>query len=225
MSIPTNKPQRSDSLFISDTLKAFFNARIGLFFVSLVAIISMLALVYLVMQPQRVVVIDASSGKTYYAVNRSSVTQELVDRQLCYYSAQFCEDFFNNDYLTIENARARVGDLMATALKDSTQKKWAASPDLRVCLDKKQTSYFNWELNPRVTMRNDPYYRTWCVFERNIKENDMLRETKKYHIILEWGRTANNTDYRTRPHSLVLLGFSIVKEGSKEYNDQINQLN
>jgi hypothetical protein len=222
--VSTNKPQRSDSLFISDTLKAFFNARIGLFVVSIVSIASIIAIIYLVSQPQRVVVIDASSGKTYYAVNRASVSLELVDRQLCYYSAQFCENFYNNDYMTIESARKRVVDLMATSLRDSIEKKWNASPDLRLCLDKKQSSYFAWEINPSVTMRNDPYYTTWCVFERIIKENEMLRETKKYHIILKWGRTANNADYRTRPHSLVLMSFVIVNEGSAEYNDQINKL-
>lgn len=223
-SMSTNKPQRSDSLFISDTMKAFFNARIGLFAVSIVAIVSIIAVIYLVIQPQRVVVIDASSGKTYYAVNKASVSQELIDRQLCYYSAQFCENYFNNDFLTIESARKRVVDLMSTSFRDSTKKKWDASSDLRICLDKKQASYFVWEINPSVTMRNDPYYTTWCVFERNIKENEMLRETKKYHIILKWGRTANNTDYRTRPHSLVLMSFSLVNEGSAEYNDQINKL-
>lgn len=221
----TFRPERSDSVFISDVLKAAFNARIGLVVVSIVTILLMVVIFILASRPQRVVVIDASSGRTYAALNKSGLAQDIIDRQLTYYSIQACEDYLNFDHMTIQQARQTIFDIAHPKFKESLPQNWLTNdPELRRCIDDRYSSYFDWEIIPRVTMRNDPYYSTFCVFTRIVKVNDVTKEVKKYNVKVDWGRLENNADYSKRPHSLVLLRISVLNQGSNEYNDQINQI-
>lgn len=222
----TFRPERTDSLFISDLLKSFFNARIGLIVISLISILLMIAIVILVTRPQRVVVIDASSGRTFAAINKSGLAQDLIERQLVYYSIKACEDYFNFDHLTIQQARQNIIDIAHPKLKENLPKTWLASndPEMKRCVEERYSSFFDWEILPRVTMHNDPYYSTFGSFTRVLKVNDVSKEVKKYNVKIEWGRLENSADYSKRPHSLVLLRISILNENSSEYNDQINQL-
>jgi len=221
----TLRPERSDAFFMKEVLQAAFNARIGLVSVSLIALSLMAAIIVLSSRPQRVIVIDGGSGRTYSSVSHTGMNEDLIQRQLCYYSVVFVEDYFNYDYLTIQNARRNIIDLGHPQFVESLGKDYLNNADVKKCYDEKAQSFFSWEINPKVTMRNDPYYSTFMTFQRVIKTNDVTREMKKYNVKLDWGRLGKNADYTKRPHSLVLLRITILNEGSTELNDQINKLN
>jgi len=207
-----------------DVLQSAFNARIGLVMVTLIVIVLVIAIVIIASRPQRVVVIDSSTGRTFAASSQQGVTSSLIDRQVCYYSARVIEDFFNYSFQTITRARQNVFDLAGADFRKKLGERYVDNEDVRRCVDDKAQSNFQWEILPRVTMRNDPYYSTFATFQRVVLVGGVTREIKKFNVKVDWGRLNENVEYSRRPHALVLLNITVLNEGSIEHNEQLNRI-
>lgn len=224
MSKPSLRPQRTDAFYMKDVLQAAFNARIGLVMVTIIVIALVIAIVVIASRPQRVVVIDSGTGRTFAASSQQGVTGNLIDRQVCYYSARAVEDFFNYDFQTITRARQSVYDLAGAEFRKKLGDKYVDNEDVRKCVEDKAQSIFQWEILPRVTMRNDPYYSAFATFQRVVRVNGVTKELKKFNVKIDFGRLNENVEYSKRPHALVLLNITVLNEGSMELNEQLNKV-
>jgi hypothetical protein len=219
-------PQRTDTFFMQNVLNMAFNARIGLILMSCVTILLIFLVFSLVRRPPQVVVIDKTTGQTFAPVAiRTGMVQELIDRQLVYYSTQVCESYFDMDVKTAAQSHRVVYDLGSNQFRAKLGEKWLTplGNDNDVLMKKTQT-LIHWEMTPRVTKRADPYYTVFATIQRVVKEDGLVKEYKKFNVRIEWGRLNQNVDYTKRPHSLVLLDIQILNEGSADLNEQINLL-
>jgi len=192
--------------------------------VTVIVIALVIAIVIIASRPQRVVVIDSSTGRTFTASSQQGVTSSLIDRQVSYYSARVIEDFFNYDFQAITRARQSVFDLAGADFRKKLGEKYVDNEDVRRCVEDKAQSIFQWEILPRVTMRNDPYYSTFATFQRVVRVGGVTRELKKFNVKADWGRLNENIEYSRRPHALVLLNITVLNEGSMELNEQLHRI-
>ena len=221
------QPLRSDSHYMKDVLNAALNARIGLIVVSIIAFALVICLLKVLSKPQRVVVVDTYTGKTFVSTSHIGISEDVLERQLCYYSAQACEDFFNLDYLSINLSRERFVELAHPELRIPVRdtpvisNAWVNDYEAQKAKTDKAQSYFSWEINPKVTMKSDPYYKVFNSFQRIVKVNESIVDVRKFNVIVIFGRLRKNVDYTKRPHSLVITSFKIITGDSPEYKDQL----
>jgi len=219
------KPERTDTYFLKEVLQMAFNARFGMIILTVVVMALLALLYYLVSRPAYTVVIDRTTGQTYAPVGLAKgVTQDLLDRQLVYYSAQMIEAYANFDHNTIREARRRVYELSNSKFREALGGEgYMDDEEVKQCIANKAEFSLQWEMHPRITQRNDPYYTLFATFQRVVRWDGLTREVKKFNVRVDWGRLNENMDYTKRPHSLVLLGIKYLNE-SNEVNEQINRL-
>jgi len=223
---PEIKPERSDTYYLKEVLQMAFNARFGMIFLMVIVLVLFCFLYYLISRPAYTVVIDRTTGQTFKPIGlEKGVTQELLDRQLIYYTAQVVDYYANFDHNTIQEARQRIYELSNSQFRGLLGDKYSSleNEDVKKCIDKKAEYYLQWEMQPRITQRNDPYYTLFGTFQRVVKWNGLTQEVKKYNVRVDWGRLNNNMDYTKRPHSLVLLSIKYLNEVG-EINDQMNRV-
>ena len=223
------KPVRSDDFFMADVLKMALNARVGMILITLIAICLIAVVFFLLSQSAKrtvFVVIDGSTGKTYYPISQSrDMAQALLDRQLIYYSVEMIEKYLDYNYFSIKSSREDILALANSKLAtDLGGEKYLDDADVQRVLKAQTRSYLVWEIRPRITLRNEPYYTVFATVERTIKQDGLTVEIKKYNIRVDWGHINGNVDYARRPHALALLNVNILTEGSLELNEQINKL-
>ena len=223
------KPVRSDDFFMADVLKMALNARVGMILITLIAILLIAVVFFLLSQSAKrtvFVVIDGSTGKTYSPIAQSrDMGQALLDRQLIYYSVEVIEKFLDYNHFSIKSSREEI--LMLSNSKFAGElggDKYLEDADVQRVINAQTRSYLVWEIRPRITLRNEPYYTVFATVERTIKQDGLTVEIKKYNIRVDWGHINGNIDYAKRPHALALLGIKILSEGSVELNEQINKL-
>jgi len=220
-------PERTDSFFMKEALQMAFNARIGIVLMFIVALALVLVIFALVSRPAQTVVIDRSTGQTYAPVGLArGVGQELLDRQLIFYSGQAIENFFNNDYRIMQQSRQSLYEIAGSQFREELGEKYAnaENPEIKECVNEQRVSTIRWELHPRITMKADPNYTVFATIQRIVKVGNMTKEIKKINVRVDWGRLNDNVDYMRRPHSLVLMKIQILEEGSIESNEQLNRL-
>jgi hypothetical protein len=225
MEFEINKFKRSDGNFITKLLADAFNARIGVLAITLVCLGQMYIIYVLLNVEKKYLVVDINTGQTFQtkaATNKTSY--EIIDRQLIYYSTQVCEDFFNYDYTSIQQARRRFLDIASKELAELLGDKWVQDSSFQRCIDTKTRSVIEWEYGIDVTERNDPYYSIYAEFTRILKIQNVTTDVRKFRVKLDWGRLRNNTDSQKRPHALILTGISVLKKNSPEYKEQIRKL-
>jgi len=222
---PDMRPERSDTYYLKEVLQMAFNARFGMIFLMIIVLALLSFLYVLISRPAYTVVIDRTTGQTFVPVGlQKGVTQELLDRQLVYYSIQAIDNYANFDHNTIQEARKRIFELSSSQFRASLGEYLSPeNEDIKKCLDKKAEYYITWEMQPRITQRNDPYYTLFGTFQRVVKWGGLTQEIKKYNVRVDWGRLNENMDYSKRPHSLVLLNVKYLNEIG-EINDQMNRL-
>jgi len=225
------RPQRQDDFYMKGVLQGAFNARIGLVMVTIICLALTGVIMFLVSQlkDKNTVVIDSSTGRTHFAVALRETNSTIVDRQIVYYSARVAEDFFNFDHRTIVRARQNVYDLAGLDFRQKLDSRGRYvdpnSEEIRQCLTDKTQSAFQWEVQPSVTLRTDPFYSTFMTFQRIVRNMDgSTREFKRYNVKIDWGRLNENVDHFRRPHALVLLNVTVLNEGSIELNEQLNRI-
>jgi len=223
--IKKNMPERTDRFYMKQILQMAFNARIGIIVMAGFVLVLIFMLFNSLSRPPQIVVIDGTTGRTYAPIAQgTNVAQVLIDRQLIYYTTQVCENFFNFDYQYIEIARKSVYELGNATFRNSLGGDFLDGAEVKKCITDQLESFIKWEMYPKITKRNDPFYTVFATIHRVVKAGGLTKETKTFNVRVEWGRLNNNVDYTKRPHSLVLLDIKILNEGSVELNEQINSV-
>ena len=215
-----DKPERADTHHLAKQTKSLYISQIALLLLFMVCIFQIVALMLSFNRPERIAVIDKSTGKTYGTVTQQ-YTQDLLDMNLVYYSKEFCEAFYNANHTDIDGARRlAVSNMHPTLIRklkitddyynDSYVKEIKAN--LGTCT-------FDWNNAPSITKRNDPRYTTFCQFSRVVNLNGKLYATK-HNVKIEWIRY-KNIDPMKKPTPLFVLDFSDGDIGSKDVQEQI----
>lgn len=222
-SVTLDQPIRADHEYTFSLTKAVFNMRVGMLFLTLLCL-GMGVLVFTSMrQPRLVAVIDSATGKTYGSVATPTLTFSLLERQLIYYSREFCEAYLAYDHVTIKSARQTAKALMhPTLLAPSLPKDYLEDKDVLAAVKSQATSNFEWTIRPRVTAAADPKYTVFCQFTRTIKRYGFEDQVKTFNVKLDWGRLRNDQDAFNRPHALTLLKFEELAVNSPELTTQLN---
>jgi len=221
---PEMKPERSDTYYLKEVLQMAVSARFGMIFLMVVVLVLLFFLFYMISKPAYTVVIDRTTGQTFVPVGvDKGVTQELLKRQLVFYTVQMVEYYANYDHNTIVDARKKVYEMASSQFRGELGDKFWDDDDVKKCIDRKAEYYITWEMQPRVTQANDPYYTLFGTFQRVIKYGGLTQELKRYNVRVDWGRLNDNVDYAKRPHALVLLNIKYLNELG-EINDQMNRL-
>lgn len=195
-------------------------AQFAMLFLFLVSLLLIVALIMSFRRPQRIAVIDSSSGKSYSTVTQT-YTKDLLEMNLIYYSREFCESFYNANHTEIEGARrvavANMHPTLVSKMKISND----FYNDSYVKNIKKNlgTCTFDWITVPRITVRNDPRYTVFCQFRRIIKLNGNLYESK-HNVIIHWIRY-KNIDPMKKPSPVFVLDFADSDINSEEVKEQL----
>lgn len=215
-------PVRPDHDYMYKLTSAILGQRIILAGLLLLSLALAGVVVLALQRPRLITAVDFQTGRTVSAVGREQLTRDILDKQLVYYSRVFCESFFSQNHVTIKSDRMKVLDLIHPELRGRLPDNFADDDAVANVLRRKATSFYNWQIKPTITERDDPRYSVFCQFTRVVKRPGYRKLEQTFNIKLDWGRLIKNTDPFTRPHNLVLLSFSELEKDSKELINQLN---
>jgi hypothetical protein len=215
-----DRPERSDSHHLAKQTKSLYVSQIALLFLFAICVFLCVALMLSFNRPERIAVIDKSSGKTYGTVTQK-YTQELMDMNLVYYSKEFCEAFYNANHTDIDGARRlAVSNMHPTLIRKlKITEDYYNDSYVKEIKQNLGTCTFDWMNAPTITKRNDPRYTTFCQFRRIVSLNGKLYETK-HNVTIQWIRY-KSIDPMKKPTPLFVLDFSDGDISSKEVQEQI----
>jgi len=215
-----DKPERPDESYVQPLIKDIFNQRTAILGISAVALCLCFVIVMLVRRPVPVIVVDKETGQTTASLTKR-ITYDVLERQLLYYSRQFCEDYFGRNHVNIASARARAIEIMHPNMRVEAEKSFP--PEVVAQVEKERWGdNIEWRITS-VTGKNDPRYAVFCQFVQTVTKPGFAPIVKTYNIRLDWGRLGSGvvSPYQ-RPHNLVLLKASELASGSDELNKQLN---
>lgn len=217
------KPIRADHEFTYSLSKAILNMRLGMLLLTVISLFLGFLLWQTQNRPRMIAVIDSSTGKTYGAVASTNIVMEIINRQLVYYSRDFCESYLSFDHVSIRSARENAKSLMhPTLLAPKLPANYLFDAAVQDCIKNRATSFFDWKIKPVITSSQDPRYTVFCQFTRTIKRYGFQDQVQSYNIKLDWGRLQHDLDAFNRPHALTLLKFEELENNSTELTNQLN---
>lgn len=221
----TKKPVRPDSNYLQASIHLINSMKI-MAALMLVAVITLsVSVVMILKKPMMMSVIDASTGKTYVSKTYSSLGDDIIKRQLLYYSKEFCEQWWSLDYESIKDNRKHAvkivhpkGELIkkipANFLNDGT---------VNTTIAIKNRSSFEWTKLPEITRIEDPYYTVYCEFTRSSGPENKKKNIEKFYIKMHWYRDKEFNPYE-RNHGYYVSDMNKIEYGSTEWKEQINAL-
>jgi hypothetical protein len=219
------RANRPDRPYIERILRTSYSAG-AVVLALLIANVLLVGLLYTQLRsPRLIAVIDEQSGKTYATMSQT-MNEDLLKRQLVYYSRQFMEDYFTMDYSEIQGARKRSLDLMHPNLKQKTVEKYGEDfrndGNVQMALSNQTGTEWEWSIKPTVTKSNDPVYTVFGQVKRKITREGYKPIIEQLNIRLRWGRLSGGQEAFTRPHQLVLLDQEDISKDQTALNEQIN---
>ena len=106
-----NKPQRPDRGYLDGLISGTVNSRIALVSLSAVIVFLSVILFALMNRPRIVTVINGENGSTTTSVSQK-IEEEIIEKQLKYYSKKFCEYYLDLDHVSLIQSREKAVKLM-----------------------------------------------------------------------------------------------------------------
>lgn len=215
-----DKPQRPDEIYVGSLIRETLSQRtaiivLGICFIGMIG----LFLMY-INKPVPVIVVNDESGLTT-ASTTQKISYDVIEKQLLYYTRQFCEDYFGRNHVTIREKQKRALEIMHPGMKSKAETDLKERNEIPVVSKENWTDNFNWKLT-YITEKNDPRYSTFAQFDIVIYRPGYEPVTQTKNIRLDWGRLVKVADPYERPHSLVLLKVSEIASGSEELKKLLN---
>lgn len=217
---PLDRPERSDSHHLARQTKSLYISQFALLFMFIVCIVLCISLILSFNRPQKVAVIDISTGKSFGTVTQD-YTSNLLEMNLIYYSKEFCETFYNANHSEIEGARrSAVANMHPTLVnKLNISEDFFNDSYVREIKTGLGICTFDWITIPHLTVSNDPRYTVFCQFRRIVKMSGKVFETK-HNVIIIWLRY-KNIDPMKKPSPIFVIDFSDNSINSREVNEQL----
>ncbi len=219
--IDISKPLRPDESYLKDLISGVINSRIAVITLSVVILALLVIVFFLSTQSKLVAIINKNSGETYVA-KTSKITQDVLERQIVYYSKKLCEDYLNLDYMTVVESRKRALELMHPSMKEElgAEKYWQTKKVLTAMKEKYSCDY-KWLMYPKITERSHPHYIVFCQFMRVIRKKGYKPMEETFTIRLDWVRLLKNPSPFERPHDLLLTRVWEIQKDSDEMKNQL----
>jgi hypothetical protein len=195
------KPERPDKIYLTGLIKEIFSQRIAIIAMLLISLALCGVILYLLNRPTAIAVVNGETG--YTSVTKTqNISLDVLEKQLLYYSREFCEDYFGRNHVTIRNNRQRAFNLMHPNMKQEAMKSFPAY-DVDIALKELWGDKFEWKMTV-VTEKSDPRYSVFCQFDVTyIRSGE--QQLQHHNVKLDFGRLVKTADPFERPHSLVLL--------------------
>jgi len=215
-----DRPERTDTHYLARQTKSLFVSQIALLLMFIISLTLVAAVILVSRQPQRIAIIDTSTGKNYGTVTRG-YTSDLLEMNLVYYSRQFCESFYNATHSEIDGARKLAVESMHPTLvsKLKITADFYSDSYVRSIKQTLGTCTFDWITVPQVTSRNDPRYTVFCQFRRMQTMGSKVFESK-HNVTINWIRY-RNIDPMKKPTPLFVLDFRDNDINSPEVREQL----
>jgi hypothetical protein len=211
-------PERPDGMYMGKLLRELFSQRIAIIAMLIICLALIGVIIMLYNKPIPIAVVNGESGKTFFSKTQT-IDRNILEKQILYYSRQFCEDYFGRNHVTVRTNRQRALDMMHPNMRTEVQK--GIDAEINRVLTELWNDQFTWKVTV-VTEKNDPRYSVFCQFELLLNRPGYESVTRSYNIKLDWGRLVKNSDPFERPHSLVLLKAQELDANSDELKKQLN---
>lgn len=221
----TKKPIRPDSNYLRASVN-LINSMKWIVVLLLVAVIALSVSVYMILKrPMMISVIDANTGKTYVSRTYTSLGDDIIKRQLLYYSKEFCEQWWSLDYESIKDNRAYALKLIHSQgeLIKKIPENFLNDGTVNTTIAIKNRSSFEWTKLPEITRVADPYYTVYCEFTRSSGPENKKKNVEKFYIKMFWFRDKEFNPYE-RNHGYYVVDMNKIEYGSTEWKEQINAL-
>lgn len=212
---------RPDKPYVASMLKSMYTAGLVILGLVVVCIGLILLVIVTLRQPRLVTVIEKNTGKTYATMSQS-LTEDLLERQLIYYTRQFVEDFLTLDYSEIDGARKRAMEIMHPKLRAEIGSGWLNDDNVKMSRAGQLGTEFDWSIKPTITLRNDPLYNVFVQVKRKITRKGYKPVEEQFDMLLKWGRLQGGVEPFQRPHQLVLLEQQEISKNQSKLNEQLN---
>lgn len=115
-----DKPQRPDEIYVGSLIRETLSQRtaiivLGICFIGMIG----LFLMY-INKPVPVIVVNDESGLTT-ASTTQKISYDVIEKQLLYYTRQFCEDYFGRNHVTIREKQKRALEIMHPGMKSKAE--------------------------------------------------------------------------------------------------------
>ena len=215
-----DNPERPDGMYLGELLRELFSQRIGIIALLIICIALIGVIVMLLNKPVSIAVVNGETGQTFFSETQK-LDNTVIEKQLLYYSRQFCEDYFGRNHVTIRANRQRALDIMHPNMRKEVEKDQEEIAEINRVLKELWTDSFTWKIT-KITQKEDPRYRVFCQFESTVNRPGYESSKRTYNIQLDFGRLIKNSNPYECPHSLVLLIVKELEEDSDELKNQLN---
>ena len=215
-----DKPQRPDEIYVGSLVRETLSQRTAILILGICFIALLGILIMYINKPVPVIVVNGESGHTT-ASTTQKINYDVIEKQLLFYTRQFCEDYFGRNHVTIKEKQRRALEIMHPSMKSKAESDMKERNDIPVVSRENWTDNFNWKLT-YITEKSDPRYSTFAQFDVIVNRPGYESVTQTKNIRLDWGRLVNVSNPYERPHSLVLLKVSELAAGSEELKKQLN---
>lgn len=212
-----DRPERPDHIYVGSLLKELFSSRISIIALLIVCLALCGIIMSLINRPLPIAVVNGQTGQTMMS-KTDRINKDIIERQLLFYSREFCEQFFGRNHVTIRDYKVQSFKFMHPNLITEASKSFSENTVNQV-LQELWIDNFVWKITV-VTEKSDPRYTVFCQFDQTIKRPGFEPVTNIHNIKLDWGRLVKNSDPFEKPHSLVLL--KVYELSGDELKKQLN---
>jgi len=192
----------------------------------IIAVITLSVSVFVIIKrPMMISIIDANTGKTYVSKTYTSLGDDIIKRQLLYYSKEFCELWWSLDYESIKDNRKYVLKLIHSqgGLIKKIPNNFLNDGTVNTTIAIKNRCSFEWTKLPEITKIADPSYTVYCEFTRHSGPENKKKNIEKFYIKIHWYRDKDFNPYE-RNHGYYVDDMTKIEYGSTEWKEQINAL-
>jgi hypothetical protein len=214
--VDLTKPERPDKNYIGGLVREVFSQRIAIIAMLVICLALCGIIIMLLNKPVAIAVVNGESGFTSIT-KAQKLSFDILEKQLLFYSREFCEDYFGRNHVSIRQNRERAFELMHPNMKADAAKEFT-SVTVGLVLRELWTDKFDWKITV-VTEKNDPRYSVFCQFDVTFNRNGE-EKIESHNVKLDFGRLVKASNPFDRPHSLVLL--KVQEISGDELKKQLN---
>jgi len=210
--------------FLSDAIRQIqMNKTIAMleFFV----IIGLIFLLNSVSGQQKIITIISADGETI-SLRSSSVSSDVLRRQVLYYSREVIENYFDLDYRTAVENRNKLKDIMSSSLIDAKFGRENHIVENKIVVEavtNKFTSRYEWLILPWISNLNYPYVTVFGQLKRSVSREGYKPFEDLKNVKLVFQHLKDRPDPFGHPHDLLLISIDEIDNENTEFKNAINK--
>lgn len=212
--------------FLSDLMKHLQASRL-LAGCQFVTILGLIAVVIMMMGKDKIITVIDSDGQTM-SLRSKSMSEEILVKQVKYYSREVIEQYFDLDAITAISNRSKLKDIMSLDLQEENFKGQAtlvANQQVLEAIQQKYKCNYEWILLPWLSSYEYPIITSFGQIKRIISRDGYKNFEEIKNVKLVWRHLNDRPDPFQQPHDLVLISIEDVDRENSEFRNAINNKN